>query len=83
MNFSFPELHPIMAHFKDYSFLQFFKRMVFWLVFFLIALSLQFIVYVQAEKKLSVSHQSRIAFLKEADELRRTSDDLTRMAHGA
>ncbi len=83
MNFSFPELHPIMAHFKDYSFLQFFKRMVFWLVFFLIALSLQFIVYVQAEQKLSVSHQRRIVFLKEADELRRTSDDLTRMAHGA
>ncbi len=73
----FPELSPVMAYFKDHIF---FKRTVFWLFFLLMALGLQFVLYVQTEKQLNLSNQSRIAFFKEADELRHTSDDLTRMA---
>ncbi|MDO8959361.1 MAG: EAL domain-containing protein [Rhodocyclaceae bacterium] len=47
-----------------------------------LALALVFGFYVQAEKRIDRAHEERHALFLLAEELRHTSDDLTRMAHG-
>ncbi len=57
-----------------------FSRNLLLTIFMIVPIAVTFVIYVRAEKRIDIAHNKRLISFQLADELRHSSDDLTRMA---